>query len=285
MNEKLLISQDLSCLGQVSLSVALPILGACVYQPDILLTAILSTHTGGFGDNTFLNLDSEMSKIVTHWQEQNIYFENLYLGYLGKGAIDFWLQHISDFKDSKVLFDPAMADSGKLYRGLDADYVTKMRMLANFATILTPNLTEVCLLLDKKYRNFSINEIKELSLELKKKFNLNEALITGISMQDKIKIVGVSSSDKTFVIENDRVERSFFGTGDMFASSLLAAILAGYSLKDSSQIAATFVKMAIKATDLTQDKRLGPNYAGALSWLMKKVEEKKVRKCEQKKTH
>lgn len=285
MNEKLLISQDLSCLGQVSLSVALPILGACVYRPDILLTAILSTHTGGFGDNTFLNLDSEMSKIVTHWQEQNIYFENLYLGYLGKGAIDFWLQHISDFKDSKVLFDPAMADSGKLYRGLDADYVTKMRMLANFATILTPNLTEVCLLLDKKYRNFSINEIKELSLELKKKFNLNEALITGISMQDKIKIVGVSSSDKTFVIENDRVERSFFGTGDMFASSLLAAILAGYSLKDSSQIAATFVKMAIKATDLTQDKRLGPNYAGALSWLMKKVEEKKVRKCEQKKTH
>ncbi len=275
MNEKLLISQDLSCLGQVSLSVALPILGACGYQPDVLPTAILSTHTGGFGDNTFLSLNSEMNKIIAHWQKQNIYFENLYLGYLGKGAIDFWLQHISNFKNSRILFDPAMADEGKLYRGLDADYVTKMRMLANFVTILTPNLTEACLLLDKKYRNFSINEIKELSLELKKKFNLNEVLITGISMQDKIKIVGVSSRDKTFVIENDKVERSFFGTGDMFASSLLAAILAGYSLKESSQIAATFVKMAIKATDLTQDKRLGPNYAGALSWLMKKVEEKK----------
>ncbi|WP_282805832.1 PfkB family carbohydrate kinase [Lactobacillus isalae] len=275
MNEKLLISQDLSCLGQVSLSVALPILGACGYQPDVLPTAILSTHTGGFGDNTFLSLNSEMNKIIAHWQEQNIYFENLYLGYLGKGAIDFWLQHISTFKNSKVLFDPAMADSGKLYRGLDADYVIKMRMLANFVTILTPNLTEACLLLDKKYRNFSINEIKELSLELKKKFDLNEVLITGISMQDKIKIVGVSSNDKTFVIETAKVERSFFGTGDMFASSLLAAILAGYSLKESSQVAATFVKMAIKATDLTQDKRLGPNYAGALSWLMKKVEEKK----------
>lgn len=194
---------------------------------------------------------------------------------MGKGAIDFWLQHISTFKNSKVLFDPAMADSGKLYRGLDADYVIKMRMLANFVTILTPNLTEACLLLDKKYRNFSINEIEELALELKKKFDLNEVLITGIPMQDKIKIVGVSSRDKTFVIENDKVERSFFGTGDMFASSLLAAILAGYSLKESSQVAATFVKMAIKATDLTQDKRLGPNYAGALSWLMKKVEEKK----------
>lgn len=275
MNEKLLISQDLSCLGQVSLSVALPILGACGYQPDVLPTAILSTHTGGFGDNTFLSLNSEMNKIIAHWQEQNIYFENLYLGYLGKGAIDFWMQHISDFKDSKILFDPAMADEGKLYRGLDVDYVTKMRILANFATILTPNLTEACLLLNKKYRNFSINEIEELALELKKKFDLNEVLITGIPMQDKIKIVGVSSNDKTFVIETAKVERSFFGTGDMFASSLLAAILAGYSLKESSQVAATFVKMAIKATDLTQDKRLGPNYAGALSWLMKKVEEKK----------
>lgn len=275
MNEKLLISQDLSCLGQVSLSVALPILGACGYKPDVLPTAILSTHTGGFGDNTFLSLNSEMNKIIAHWQEQNIYFENLYLGYLGKDAIDFWLQHISTFKNSRVLFDPAMADEGKLYRGLDADYVTKMRILTNFATILTPNLTEACLLLNKKYRNFSINEIEELALELKKKFNLNEVLITGISMQDKIKIVGVSSNNKTFVIETAKVERSFFGTGDMFASSLLAAILADYSLKESSQVAATFVKMAIKATDLTQDKRLGPNYAGALSWLMKKVEEKK----------
>ena len=119
MKEKLLISQDLSCLGQVSLSVALPILGACGYQPDVLPTAILSTHTGGFGDNTFLNLSSEMSKIIAHWQDQKIDFKNLYLGYLGKEAIDFWIDHISNFKVSKVLLDPAMADSGKLYRGLN----------------------------------------------------------------------------------------------------------------------------------------------------------------------
>ncbi|MCT7759035.1 MAG: pyridoxal kinase, partial [Lactobacillus gasseri] len=105
MKEKLLISQDLSCLGQVSLSVALPILGACGYQPDVLPTAILSTHTGGFGDNTFLNLSSEMSKIIAHWQDQKIDFENLYLGYLGKEAIDFWIDHISNFKVSKVLLD------------------------------------------------------------------------------------------------------------------------------------------------------------------------------------
>ena len=76
MKEKFLISQDLSCLGQVSLSVALPILGACGYQPDILPTAILSTHTGGFGNNTFFALNNEMSKIIAHWQDEKITFKN-----------------------------------------------------------------------------------------------------------------------------------------------------------------------------------------------------------------
>lgn len=274
MEEKILVSQDLSCLGQVSLSVALPILGACSYQPDVLPTAILSTHTGGFGDNTFLNLNSEMSKIIAHWRDQKIDFKNLYLGYLGKEAIDFWLSHISDFKDSNVLLDPAMADSGKLYHGLDTDYVTKMRILAKSATILTPNLTEACLLLGKNYRDFSINEIKKLALELKERFKLKEVVITGILMKEKIKMVGVSANEQVFVIENEKVGRSFFGTGDMFASGLLVAILAGYSLKEGVKIAATFIKMAIEVTDLTQDKRLGPNYAGALPWLMNKSRER-----------
>ena len=215
-----------------------------------------------------------MSKIIAHWRDQKIDFKNLYLGYLGKEAIDFWLSHISDFKDSNVLLDPAMADSGKLYHGLDTDYVTKMRILAKSATILTPNLTEACLLLGKNYRDFSINEIKKLALELKERFKLKEVVITGILMKEKIKMVGVSANDQVFVIENEKVGRSFFGTGDMFASSLLVAILAGYSLKEGVEIAATFIKMAIEVTDLTQDKRLGPNYAGALPWLMNKSRER-----------
>lgn len=276
MKEKLLISQDLSCLGQVSLSVALPILGACGYQPDILPTAILSTHTGGFGNNTFLALKNEMSRIVAHWQEEKISFANLYLGYLGKGAIDFWIERLSDFRNTDlILLDPAMADSGKLYSGLDLEYVVKMRELARQATILTPNLTEACLLLGEKYRDFSINEIKEIAVELKEKFKLDSLVITGISLENKVKMVGLANNSKIFVIENKKIARSFFGTGDMFASSLLAGILAGYSLKESAQIAGDFVKLAIKKTDLSQDKRLGPNYAGALSWLMNKVEGKK----------
>ena len=168
-----------------------------------------------------------------------------------------------------------MADSGKLYSGLDIEYVEKMRELAKRATILTPNLTEACLLLNKEYRNFSINEIKEIAVELKEKFKLDGLVITGIFLENKVKMVGLANDSKIFVIENEKIARSFFGTGDMFASSLLAGILAGYSLKESAQIAGDFVKLAIEKTDLRQDKRLGPNYAGALSWLMNKVEGKR----------
>ena len=275
MKEKLLISQDLSCLGQVSLSVALPILGACGYRPDVLPTAILSTHTGGFGNNTFLDLQKEMRKIIAHWQDEKITFKNLYLGYLGKGAIDFWTKHISDFRDTDlILLDPAMADSGSLYSGLDFKYVVKMRELAKCATILTPNLTEACLLLNKEYQDFSMNEIEDIALTLKEKFRLDSLVITGISSEDKVKMIGLATDSKIFVIENEKIAHSFFGTGDMFASSFLAAVLAGYSVQESAQIAGNFIKLAIKNTDLTQDKRLGPNYAGALSWLMNKMERK-----------
>lgn len=275
MKEKLLISQDLSCLGQVSLSVALPILGACGYQPDVLPTAILSTHTGGFGNNTFFALNNEMNKIIAHWQDEKITFKNLYLGYMGKNAIDFWIEHLFDFRNTNViLLDPAMADSGKLYSGLDLEYVVKMRELTKQATILTPNLTEACLLLGKEYRDFSINEIKEIAGELKEKFKLDGLVITGIFLENKVKMVGLANDNKIFMIENEKIARSFFGTGDMFASSLLAGILAGYSLKESAQIAGDFVKLAIERTNIRQDERLGSNYAGALSWLMNKMEGK-----------
>ena len=94
MNMNLLISQDLSCAGQVSMSVALPILGACGYSPSILPTAMLSTHTGGFGRNTFLDLSDEISKIIDHLQEVPLDFDTIYLGYLGANALNAWLKNI-----------------------------------------------------------------------------------------------------------------------------------------------------------------------------------------------
>lgn len=268
-----LISQDLSCAGQVSLSVALPILGACGLKPTVLPTAILSTHTGGFGQNTYLDLSNNMSQIVQHWQTVGLNFTALFLGYLGQNAIDFWLDNIEQFKFKTILIDPVMADHGKMYRGLDQSYVAKMRKLSAKATILTPNMTEAGLLLGKNIQEESLQEATQIAKELQDKLSVPNIVITGITLADnKIGEVGITEH-KTWTLKQEKASGNYFGTGDMFASALLAANLHNFNLKSSCEIAGKFVKQAIINTP-EQDVRFGPNYAAALPWLMKKLEGK-----------
>lgn len=276
MTKTVLISQDLSCFGQVSMELALPIIGSCGYQTSILPTALLSTHTGGFGKNTFLDLSNEMSKIASHWQDLNLSFDAIYLGYLGSGAIDFWIDNIVNFKSEGniILLDPAMADHGKLYSGFDATYVKKMQQLTSNATILTPNMTEALLLLDKdpkQVEDSSLAFTKKVAKQLSKKFKIEQIIITGIALSDKmIGIVGYDHGN-LWTIKRNKISRSFFGTGDMFASSLLAAYLSNHDLKLASQLSAEFIETAINHTDEKQDSRLGPNYSTGLMRLVEKL--------------
>ena len=267
--KSILVSQDLSCVGQVSAEVALPILASCGYQTSLLPTALLSTHTGGFGNNTYLDLSDEMKKISHHWHEMGINFSALYLGYLGGHAIDFWLNEIKTIDSKFVLIDPVMGDHGKLYSGMDDDYVRKMRKLVTYATVLTPNLTEAMYLLDEKndLNNVDIFQAQEIAQKLTQKFDLSKVVITGIPLKNKIGMIGFEDG-KTWEVLEEKLLGSFFGTGDMFASSFLAAILAHQGLKEATQIAAKFIKIAIKNTPRNQDQRFGPNYAAGLNYLM-----------------
>lgn len=266
-----LVSQDLSCAGQVSLSVALPVLGASGLKPTVLPTAILSTHTGGFGKNTFLSLDDEMIKIMDHWQEAGLDFSALYLGYLGKSALDFWTKEIGYFKQKNklILIDPVMGDHGQLYRGIDEEYVVKMRQLIKSATILTPNMTEAAFLLDKEVPNGSLKEATALASELASRFNIPNVIITGIAlMNEKIAEVGITAGRSWSLIQN-KLPGSYFGTGDLFASAFLAGVMHDEDLEKSCSIAADFVAQSIRQTP-KQDPRLGPNYAAALPDLIGK---------------
>lgn len=276
VNGGVLISQDLSCAGQVSLAIALPILGACGLKPTVLPTAILSTHTGGFGDNTYLDLSDEMKLIFQHWHQVNLEFNALYLGYQGKKALEFWLNNFEQIKlkNNLVLIDPAMADHGKMYRGLDQDYVRQMRQLIHRATIITPNLTEAAFLLGKEKQENTLAVAQSLARELQEHFSVPNVIITGISLtNEKIAEVGVTQAESWSLIQPKQAG-SFFGTGDIFASAFLASVMRHNSLKDSCSIAADFVAQAIINTP-KQDPRLGPNYAAGLSWLLKKMGDRK----------
>lgn len=156
--------QDVSCIGKCSQTVALPIISSMGIETAILPTSILSTHTA-FNGFTFKNLTEELYKIVEHWEKENFQFDLIYIGYTGSEEIlDFVLKFIEKFKTAKnkVVFDPAMADHGKLYSGIDTTIFTKIKEVCKKADIIRLNLTEATFLLDMKYKdNFTLEEGKK----------------------------------------------------------------------------------------------------------------------------
>ena len=155
MNKKVLTMQDISCYGQCSITVALPIISAWGYETAILPSAILSTHTSGFTNFTVHDLSNEIPKIINHWKNEGIKYDALYVGYLGEiSHIDLVIQIKNELlnKDAIFVLDPVMGDNGKLYPAFNMDYVKAIRRLIKEADIILPNLTEACFLTDTPYK-------------------------------------------------------------------------------------------------------------------------------------
>ena len=153
--KRALTIQDISCFGQCSLTVALPVISACGTETCVLPSAVLSTHTSGFKDYTCLDMTDEMKKILAHWAKLDIRFDAIYTGYLAtaeqidivKGAFGTRL------KDGGLkIVDPVMGDFGKLYPAFDMDFVGAMKELCSVADVILPNVTEACLLTGKQYK-------------------------------------------------------------------------------------------------------------------------------------
>ena len=130
--KKILTIQDISCVGQCSLTVALPILSACGLETCILPSAVLSTHTAGFSGFTFRDLTDDMPAIQAHWQKEGIKFSAIYTGYLGSLKQIGYVKNILETMgtdDCIRIVDPAMADNGQLYSIFDMEYVEGMKVL------------------------------------------------------------------------------------------------------------------------------------------------------------
>ena len=152
---KLLTIQDISCVGQCSLTVALPILSACGLETGVLPSAVLSTHTAGFTGYTFRDLTDDMPAIKDHWVKEDIRFSAIYTGYLGSTkqvAIVADIMDTTGDENCVKVVDPAMADNGKLYPGFDEPYVEAMKGLCAKADFVVPNITESCFLTGIEYK-------------------------------------------------------------------------------------------------------------------------------------
>lgn len=249
---RVLTIQDLSCFGQCSLTVALPILSACGVETTVLPTALLSTHTGGFQGFTFLPLADEMEKIMAHWQREKIHFHAIYTGYLGEkrhaAIVRQFKQTVLD-QNGLIVIDPAFADHGKLYTGFDDNYVEHMRSLVAEADYLLPNMTEACMLTGTPFEEHQNPEQAELLIHKLKSMGAKNVVLKGVHFFNGNLGVAISQGDEVAFYQHRRIEHSYHGTGDIFASVFTGAVVKGRPSRDAAKTAADFVVRCIEKTD------------------------------------
>lgn len=248
---RVLTIQDISCVGQCSLTVALPILSACGLETVILPSAVLSTHTAGFSGFTVRDLTDDMPAIQAHWQKENIRFDAFYTGYLGSTRqIDYVADIMASLgrENAPKIVDPAMADYGKLYPAFDMDYVAKMRELCARADIILPNITEACFLTGTDYREEYDGAYIETLVEKLTALGTRTVVLTGVGYRPDRLGVLVSEAGNTTYYEHKRISKSCHGTGDVYASVCVGALLKGRPVAEAARIAADFTVRCIENT-------------------------------------
>lgn len=247
---------DLSGFGRCALTVVIPVLSVMGIQPVPMPTALLSTHTGGFDNFTFLDLTAEMKKISKHWRELGITFRAVYSGFLGSGEqCGLVAEFIEDFRgeDTLVLVDPVMGDNGALYSTVTADITRGMSGLVASADLITPNVTEANILLGIKNtggedcHRLSESEIKDY-LGALTALGPREVVITGIHMGSDIVSAGLTRGGEVVLSAQPHIAAGYPGTGDLFASVLLGRRLKGDSLTEASDKASRFVCDVIRGS-------------------------------------
>ena len=255
--KRVLTIQDISCVGQCSTTVALPLVSACGVECAVLPPALLSNHTAsGFKGWSFCDLTAELPKVEAKWVEQGIRFDAFYTGYVCESHIDPILSIMKTcaMPDAIRIVDPAMADDGALYRGFAADFPAKMLKLCRGADYLLPNLTEAALLTGEDAQalgTMKANQPRDVIERMIAKLHaqgVRNVILTGVSFNASD--VGTAVSDGTTIAYdfNPRNPRNSHGTGDVFASVFVGAILRGKSAFDSAALAADIVCEAIAAT-------------------------------------
>ena len=270
--KKILTIQDISCVGQCSLTVALPILSACGMETCILPSAVLSTHTAGFSGFTFRDLTDDMPAIQEHWKKENIKFKAIYTGYLGSikqiGYVRDILKTMGT-DDCVRIVDPAMADNGQLYSIFNQDYVEAMKVLCGEADILVPNITEACFLTDEEYKEtydegYICNLVEKL-----KALGAKTVVLTGVSYESGKTGVVVYENGKMEYYKHDKIAKGSHGTGDIYASAFVGALMNDKSVYEAAKIAADYTVKCIINTQGDADHWYGAKFETALGDLMK----------------
>ncbi len=250
--KRILTIQDISCVGQCSLTVALPIISACGIETCVLPSAVLSTHTAGFSGYTFRDLTDDIPAIKEHWCREGIKFDAIYTGYLGSTK---QIDYVADITDETsacgavTVIDPAMADGGRLYPAFDSAYVEAMKKLVSKADYVLPNVTEAAFLTGIEYKTAYDREYVDALISGLTSLGAKNVILTGISYREGMTGVVVFEEGEYAYYEHPFISKSKHGTGDIYASAFTGALMRGKSAFDAAKIAADYTVLAIKASD------------------------------------
>ncbi|MBQ9084766.1 MAG: pyridoxamine kinase [Clostridia bacterium] len=247
--KRIMTIQDISCVGKCSLTVASPIISSAGVECAVLPTAVLSTHTA-FDKFTFCDLTDEISPIKDTLIDLGIDFDAVYTGYLGSFRQLELVEDFISFFNGNAIIDPVMADNGKLYKGFTPEFAKRMAELCSRADLIIPNLTEASFMLGIPYNpeyneEYIRNVLKELT-----KLGAKTAALTGIGFkEDEIGVYAYDSeSDEYYYYFNEKLPCAFHGTGDIYASATVGALMRGFTTFESLRIAVDFTLQCMKCT-------------------------------------
>ncbi|QNM06167.1 pyridoxamine kinase [Qiania dongpingensis] len=246
--KKIAVINDMSGFGRCSIAVAMPIISVMKIQCCPVPTSIFSNHTG-FPEYFFEDYTEKMPEYIANWKKLGLEFEGISSGFLGsKAQIDIVRKFIRDFRTERttVIIDPVMGDYGKPYPTYTDEMCQEMKRLVEYADILTPNLTEACILTDTPYSDgrWSIKDIVSIAEKIKEK-GPEKIVITGIRQGDFVANLVYEDGNEPRILRSHRVGTERSGTGDVFAAVIAADAVNGVPFPVSVKKASDFVKKCI----------------------------------------
>ena len=269
--KRILTIQDISCVGQCSLTVALPIISACGIETAVLPSAVLSTHTAGFTGFTCRDLTDDMPAIKNHWVKEGIHFDAIYTGYLGSTK---QIGYVADIfaavgaPGCLKIVDPAMADNGKLYPAFDAEFVEAMKTLCGKADFVVPNITEAAFLTGLEFKTSYDRDYIDSLIAGLTALGCKNVILTGVSYVPGKTGVVVYENGNYRYYEHEFLSNSCHGTGDIYASAFVGALVRGKDAFDAARIAADYTVACIRETAKLDNHWYGAAFEPVLGQLI-----------------
>jgi len=263
--------QDFSCIGSCSQTIALPVLSAMGVECAALPTALLSAHTA-FDGFVSLDLTPQLPAIMAHWRAMQLHFDAVYTGYLASaeqvGLVGALLDGM-DERPALTLIDPVMGDNGALYAGFSDAFPQAMRALCGRADVLTPNVTEACLLTGTAYSPVQDAAQTRRLLERLLELGCRAAVLTGLRVDGDMAVAALQRDGTGTLVRTSYIPEVFHGTGDLFASTCAGALVQGAPLERAVRLAADYVALTLRRTVQAPDRRwYGVNFQETLPELM-----------------